>query len=111
MAGTTGALWSLWYLGRNVSVIAQARAVADRGPYRLVRHPLYAAALISALGLALAAGTIASYTGWAVLCVMQVYRARCEELILLRALPAYRDYRARTPALVPALARPATSDP
>ncbi|HEX5187969.1 MAG TPA: methyltransferase [Streptosporangiaceae bacterium] len=85
MAGTTGAIWSLWYLGKNVSVIAQARTVADRGPYRLVRHPLYTAELISALGLALAAGTIASYAGWAVLCAMQVYRARCEELILLRA--------------------------
>ncbi|HEX6931825.1 MAG TPA: isoprenylcysteine carboxylmethyltransferase family protein [Streptosporangiaceae bacterium] len=102
MAGTAGAIWSLWYLGRNVSVIAQARAVADRGPYRLVRHPLYTAEMISALGLALAAGTIASLGAWIVLCAMQVYRARCEEQVLLRTLPAYADYRTRTPALVPA---------
>jgi protein-S-isoprenylcysteine O-methyltransferase Ste14 len=34
---------------------------------------------------------------------MQVYRALREEQVLLDALPAYRDYRARTAALVPGL--------
>jgi protein-S-isoprenylcysteine O-methyltransferase Ste14 len=102
LAGTAGAIWSLWYLGKNLSVIAQARAVADRGPYRVVRHPLYTAEMISALGLALAAGTAASYAAWVVLGAMQVYRATCEEQVLLRALPAYLDYRAGTPALIPA---------
>lgn len=101
--GTAGSIWSLWFLGRNVSVIAQARAVSSRGPYRLVRHPLYTAEMISALGLAIAAGTIAAFAAWTVLCAMQVYRASREEQILLRTLPAYRDYRARTCALVPGL--------
>jgi protein-S-isoprenylcysteine O-methyltransferase Ste14 len=103
LAGTAGSVWSLWFLGRNLSVIAQARAVTDRGPYRLVRHPLYTAEMISALGLAVAAGTAASFVAWPVLCAMQVYRARREEQVLLRTLPAYHDYRARTPALVPGL--------
>jgi protein-S-isoprenylcysteine O-methyltransferase Ste14 len=103
LAGTAGSIWSLWFLGRNLSVIAQARGVTDRGPYRLVRHPLYTAEMISALGLALAAGTIAAFAGWLVLCAMQVYRAQREEQILLRTLPAYRDYRDRTPALLPGL--------
>jgi len=101
VAGTGGSIWSLWFLGRNLSVIAQARAVADRGPYRLVRHPLYTAEMISALGLALAADTAGSFAAWPLLCAMQAYRAHREEQILLRTLPAYQDYRARTPALVP----------
>jgi protein-S-isoprenylcysteine O-methyltransferase Ste14 len=103
LLGTAGSIWSLWFLGRNVSVIAQARTVSSRGPYRLVRHPLYTAEMISALGLAIAAGTIAAFAAWPVLCAMQVYRASREEQILLRTLPAYRDYRARTSALVPGL--------
>lgn len=103
LAGTTCSVWALWFLGRNLSVIAQARAVTDRGPYRLVRHPLYTGEMISAFGLALAAGTVAAFAVWLVLCAMQAYRAGREEQILLQVLPAYRTYRDRAPAFVPGL--------
>src|SRR5580704_15520697 len=33
MCGMTWAVWSLHVLGRNVSVLAQARDMVDRGPY------------------------------------------------------------------------------
>src|SRR5258707_13189560 len=39
VTGTSWSVWSLRFLGPNLSVIAQARGVADRGPYRLVQHP------------------------------------------------------------------------
>ena len=103
LAGTTCSVWALGFLGRNLSVIAQARAVTDRGPYRLVRHPLYTGEMLAALGLALAAGTLAAFAVWLILCAMQAYRAWREEQILLQALPAYRQYCERTPALVPGL--------
>ena len=103
VAGTTWSVWSLRYLGRNLSVIAQARGVADRGPYRIVRHPLYAGEIVSALGLALAAGTAPAFALWVSLILMQSYRAFREEQVLLQALPGYREYRARTAALVPGL--------
>ena len=47
LAGTAWSVWSLRFLGRNVSVLAQARDVVDRGPYRWVRHPLYAGEIVS----------------------------------------------------------------
>lgn len=103
VAGMAWAVWSLRYLGRNLSVIAQARGVADRGPYRLIRHPLYAGEIVSALGLALSAGTAAAFALWLALVAMQVYRARQEEKVLLAALPGYAGYRARTAALVPGI--------
>ncbi len=103
VAGTTWSVWSLRFLGRNLSVIAQARGVTDRGPYRLVRHPLYAGELVSALGLAIAAGTVTAMALWLALVGMQVYRARREEQVLLEALPGYGEYRARTAALLPGL--------
>ena len=101
--GTAWAVWSLRSLGRNLSVLAQARAVADRGPYRFVRHPLYTGELVSALGLALAVGTPAAFACWLGLVGLQVYRALREEQVLLQALPGYRAYRSRTAALLPGI--------
>jgi protein-S-isoprenylcysteine O-methyltransferase Ste14 len=103
VVGTTWSVWALRSLGRNLSVLAQARGLADRGPYRWVRHPLYAGELVSALGLAVAAGTPAAAVTWVVLCLLQGYRAVREEQVLLRALPGYRSYRSRTAALLPGL--------
>jgi protein-S-isoprenylcysteine O-methyltransferase Ste14 len=103
IGGTTWAVWSLRYLGRNLSVIAQARGIADRGPYRLVRHPLYTGEIVSSLGLAIMAGTAGAYLVWLALVGMQIYRARQEEQFLLVTLPGYGDYRARTAALLPGL--------
>ncbi len=54
-AGTGWSVWALRSLGRNLSVFAQARGLAERGPYRWVRHPLYTGEIVSALGLALVA--------------------------------------------------------
>ena len=99
--GTTWAVWSLRILDRNVSVLAQARGLADRGPYRWVRHPLYAGELVSALGIAVATNSLPAVALWLVMCGLQAYRALREEQVLLAALPGYRDYRSRTAALLP----------
>jgi protein-S-isoprenylcysteine O-methyltransferase Ste14 len=101
ICGTAWALWSLRYLDRNVSVLAQAREVVAQGPYRWVRHPLYVGEIVSTLGLAIAVNSYAAGALWLVLCGLQAYRALREEQVLLQALPAYRDYRARTAALLP----------
>jgi protein-S-isoprenylcysteine O-methyltransferase Ste14 len=101
VTGTAWSLWSLRSLGRSLSVLAQARAVVERGPYRWVRHPLYTGELVSALGLAVAAGTAAAAAAWLAMCGLQGYRALREEQLLAAALPAYRSYRGRTAALLP----------
>lgn len=101
--GTAWAVWSLRSLGRNLSVLAQARAVADRGPYRFVRHPLYTGELVSTLGLAVAVNTRVAFVCWLGLVGLQVYRALREEQVLLQALPGYRAYRSQTAALLPGI--------
>ena len=101
LGGTAWAIWSLRSLGRNLSVIAQARDVADRGPYRWVRHPLYVGEIVSSLGLAIAAHSVAALAVWLGICGLQVYRAVREEQLLLAVLPGYGAYRIRTAALLP----------
>jgi protein-S-isoprenylcysteine O-methyltransferase Ste14 len=101
--GTGWAVWSLRSLGRNVSVIAQARKLVVGGPYRWVRHPLYTGEIVSSLGLALTAGSLTALIIWFGFCVLQGYRALREEQLLVGALPGYRGYQARTAALLPGL--------
>lgn len=103
LAGVAWSVWSLRTLGTSLSVVAQARDIVDRGPYRWVRHPLYAGELVSSLGLAVAAWSAAAAGIWLTLCALQAYRALREEEVLVRALPGYRVYRARTAALVPGI--------
>ncbi len=105
LAGTAWAVWSLRFLGRSLSVLAQAREIVDRGPYRWVRHPLYTGEIVSSLGLAITAGSLWAFGVWLTFCGLQAYRALREEQVLLRALPGYGSYRARTAALFPAPAR------
>ncbi len=103
VAGTAWSVWTLRFLGRNLSVLAQARDVVDRGPYRWVRHPLYTGEIVSSLGLAITVGTGAAVTVWLGLLALQLYRALREEQLLLHTLSGYRDYRSRTAALLPGL--------
>ena len=56
LLGLVGALWAAVALGRNISVVPQARSVASSGPYRHFRHPLYAFELVAALGLVILSG-------------------------------------------------------
>jgi len=101
VCGMSWSVWSLRSLGRNVSVLAQVRDVADQGPYRWVRHPLYTGEIVSSLGVAIAMNSLTALALWLVLCALQGYRALREEEVLLQALPAYRSYRRRTAALLP----------
>lgn len=101
ICGLAWAVWSLRYLDRNLSVLAQARDIVDQGPYRWVRHPLYVGELVAALGIAIAVNSYLALAVWIALCTLQVYRAVREEQVLSQALPAYRSYRSRTAALLP----------
>ncbi len=57
LSGFAVMAWALVTLGRNYQLGGSAPRATDRlvggGPYRLVRHPMYAAALAIALGLAI----------------------------------------------------------
>jgi protein-S-isoprenylcysteine O-methyltransferase Ste14 len=99
--GMFGAGWAVNSLGRNLSVFPQARRLADGGPYRWVRHPLYTAELVALTGVCLHSGQAASLLLVPVMALLQTYRAVAEERLLLCWLPDYLDYRRRTKILIP----------
>lgn len=105
VAGTGWSIGSLRFLGGGFSVIAQARKVVDRGPYRWVRHPLYTGEIVASLGLVAVANSLATVAVWLGFCGLQAYRALREEQVLLETLPTYRAYRSRTAAILPGVKR------
>ena len=86
------------------SVLPEPRAggaFVERGPYRRVRHPMYAAALLGGLGAAVAHADAAHAAWLAALGVVLGLKIRREERLLLAAYPGYADYRRRVGALLP----------
>lgn len=73
------------------------------GPYRFVRHPIYAGLLVAALGLTLAAASVVAVLAFVALLALLAFKARFEERLLAERFPGYPEYARRTPRFVPRL--------
>lgn len=92
-------------LGRHWSAVVAVRddhRLVTEGAYGVVRHPLYLAIVLLALG------TLVAHPSWAVLCaaagigVGVATKVRLEDRVLHEALGAtWERYAARVPALLP----------
>jgi protein-S-isoprenylcysteine O-methyltransferase Ste14 len=102
-AGSGLCIYVVFWLGRSLSIMPEARRLVTGGPYALVRHPLYAAEEISILG------TYLLYASWwttALLILhayLQIKRMGYEEEVLCHAFPDYDDYARRTARLIPGI--------
>jgi protein-S-isoprenylcysteine O-methyltransferase Ste14 len=81
-------------LGRSFGVVAANRGVKVVGPYRLVRHPMYAGYTITHIGLLLAMPSLLNATLYALALAFQVVRTLREEAVLMQSQD-YRDFAAR----------------
>ncbi len=103
LCGLAFTLVALGALGKSFSIIPQSRRLVVRGPYRLVRHPLYVAEIGSTLGLTLAGVSIPKILVFLLLVGCQVYRSLQEEKLLTAVFPEYADYAAKTARFIPGL--------
>ena len=100
--------WILRALGRNFSTsLAASETLVTDGPYRLVRHPMYAAFLLLWIVFALiSANWFVGVSGIAALAIVLVIRTPKEERLLLGLFgDEYRAYMQRTGRIVPRLKR------
>lgn len=104
-ASTAVLVWAYAAMGRYWDGDISARAdhrVVQRGPFALVRHPVYLSFDLAVVGAALAlADPLVGLV--AILSLPLMYgRARAEERFLVEQLgDAYRDYRRRVPMFLP----------
>jgi protein-S-isoprenylcysteine O-methyltransferase Ste14 len=84
------------YLSPAVRVQTErSQTVVSTGPYRYVRHPMYAAFVLFTLGTALLLGSWYGLVGGLLLIGMIAWRAVQEERVLREELKGYRAYMTR----------------
>jgi protein-S-isoprenylcysteine O-methyltransferase Ste14 len=100
VAGVVIGGWSVVILGRDLTIYPhplEAARLVDRGPYRLVRHPIYLAVILGALGLALAFLNTAAAVVALVFIPFFMAKTGFEEDRLVEHVAGYREYRSAIP--------------
>ncbi len=97
---------SLWLLQRAEALTALPRPIEGSsmvasGPYRFVRHPIYAGLVLAALGVGLFRYSPLTLALAVLLFAILDVKRRREEAWLTERYPGYASYRTRTRALVP----------
>jgi protein-S-isoprenylcysteine O-methyltransferase Ste14 len=92
-------------LGGNWSgavTVKEGHTLICRGPYTIVRHPIYSGLLLALLGVALIIGEVRGLLGVGVLFLSYWLKSRMEERFMLEQFGAgYRQYQQRVKALIP----------
>ena len=102
-------IWAALTLGRCFGVLPEARGLVTRGPYGLVRHPMYLGELGACFGLLVASPRTLNFCLGFVFAAAQAIRMRLEERALADEFPAYARYAAHTARLIPGLGIPSTA--
>lgn len=106
--GIAFSLWSIVTLGRHYDLVLevhQDHELVRRGPYALVRHPVYTGLGLHFAGACLATGNLLLIAGTLLVSYPAFYaRARAEERLLRDQFGAdYEAYAREVPMLVPRL--------
>jgi protein-S-isoprenylcysteine O-methyltransferase Ste14 len=99
-------VWSVTLLRRARAMTVMPRpvfggALVESGPYRWIRHPVYAGLVIAEVGATLLWLAWLALIATIALAVVLDLKRRREEAWLLDRYPGYAAYRSRTKALVP----------
>jgi protein-S-isoprenylcysteine O-methyltransferase Ste14 len=82
-------------LGKNFSVLPQYRTLVFRGPYAIVRHPLYTAYLTFNGTIVFDTGSAVAAVLWVIEAILLAWRAKREENFLVACNGEYAEYLLR----------------
>lgn len=106
LGGIAFSIWAARTLGRHFDMeveVHEGHEVVDRGPFAIVRHPVYLGLAIHFIGACVATGNLLLIAGTLFGTFPALYvRALAEEGLLRESLgPAYDAYARRVPMLIP----------
>ena len=105
--GAAVAIWARFTLGRNWSASVTVKAnheLVRRGPYRMVRHPIYAGTLLAVLGTGLAFGHAQGLLAFLVLLFTWKRKSLTEEKFMMEQFgEQYVQYKREVKSLIPFL--------
>jgi len=98
--------WVQWALGKNFSTtlhVREGHTLATRGPYRLVRHPMYTVLTLYGIGLTLMTGNwvIGAPVAVSLPLLVATRLGKEEELMIEQFGDEYREYMKRTGRFLP----------
>jgi protein-S-isoprenylcysteine O-methyltransferase Ste14 len=105
IAGLAFALWARVTLGGNwsgVVTLKEGHELVQRGPYRLVRHPIYTGMLIMFFATALVQSHVAGFVGVLLMFASFWIKLDREETLMLQQFPKrYAAYQERVKRIIP----------
>jgi protein-S-isoprenylcysteine O-methyltransferase Ste14 len=103
--GLAFAILARIYIGKNWSPLIQVKEgheLIQRGPYAVVRHPIYSGLMLATLGTAIAYGEFSGFIGFVMVVLAWGYKSRLEEEAMEEQFgPQYEKYRSHVKALIP----------
>lgn len=107
LAGLAFAIWARVTLGEHWSgtvTIKEGHELIQRGPYAVVRHPIYTGLIVAFLGTAVLVGDLRGWLALACAVAAIAIKVPVEERFMARAFPdGWPAYRKRVKAIVPFL--------
>jgi protein-S-isoprenylcysteine O-methyltransferase Ste14 len=104
-AGLVFSIWARFYLGGNWSAnvtLKQGHTLVRSGPYRIVRHPIYAGFLCAILGTAIAIGEWRGLLALPLAAASWHFKAAKEERLMVQQFgEEYERYRREVKSVIP----------
>lgn len=105
VSGVAFAIWARAILGRNWSgtvTVKQDHELIRRGPYAIVRHPIYTGLIFAAVGTAIFDGEIRSMIVVVAILAALIPKMKLEERFMTEQFGSeYASYQQKTRALLP----------
>jgi protein-S-isoprenylcysteine O-methyltransferase Ste14 len=105
IAGLVFCIWARFTLGRNWSGVVTLKGgheLITRGPYALVRHPIYTGLLTMFVGTVIMFGHVAALIAMPLVFVSIWIKLRYEERLMLQKFPdQYAVYQRRVKRIIP----------
>jgi protein-S-isoprenylcysteine O-methyltransferase Ste14 len=82
LPGVLFSLLAMFWLGRSFSITPDDRGMVTLGPYRFIRHPMYAGELLSFMGICIASPSLHNWLITAAVLLLLIVRIQAEESVL-----------------------------